>query len=1497
MFDIGPVDPEILHHNLTHGKATAAGLDGWGDDDLTLVSKAATTWLARMFDTIEAGAPWPEQMLHTKATYLAKDINNMDDALKYRVLLITPILYRRWAATRLQALDEWTAKWALPQMFAGAGNNGAEDAWWCTSVTFEYLRHRGDHITGGVADILKCFDQISRPFLYTMLSLGGFPTGVLKAYTAFQEETLVHNSIAGTLGRPHRRKNGIPQGCPLSMLFVAFLLRAWILLVQDIGGQARVLADDLMAYAAGDDHENLFKKIFDVTHEYLEDMGAKVAHKKSYTFSTSRTTRARLRGHVWEGVKATIKVVNQARDLGSHINFGCRMVGTTITCRMEKALDKIMKIRHTNFPYKVKAMVIRVAILAGALYGAEAAPASDAHLARLTSAIAGTLGPQCRLTSNALVMTTSSYGDDLDPEGEILARRGTMLRRMLVKHPEMDHMVRTICGHYTEEQYKGTWHHNTDIAALTPAPPPGMALRHKWKPTQPPLGPIGLLLGSLHRAAACMDTNLCIHTHNEPTLDLLNVPWQHTRPALKQLAIRARHAHAATKRTQLNGTTEIDTHTLEAALSSLPQEDEAWMRHIVTLGTYTNFKQGEIDEEKDGKCDYCGAEEGTLPHLIWKCPFFHLQRIGAPVAEPVDEQKAIETEADIYGDLENIVDNSSDDEEDVNPLDNPDVHKEPPDGKENNDPKDPDFEDVELKLIPACMQVGIPHAIGASESEWLWDLPGGLHNTTTLPRTLCHKSRLTSSARGLITEVTNKYPGMNARQVVAACRHDTQKLELPDPEFCHLHPPEQPNVHSDGSLKHPRVAHWSLGGFGVWWPERKLQDTPLTDGENQIASKHQVKEGLKMWGCITGQKASSTRAELAAGILTILGPGPIHQGTDSKSYMTRANNILQRNTKRKQKPWSLRADGDLWQLWERAAISKGLHAIKISWFKGHAQQEHIDKGVATEESKKANDIADAVADLGVSTSHQTGLLQLAGYYASKQYKLLQVTKRIQAMILRVLKAENRERSKRKSQAAVEAKEQLGPKHAHITVPEQTGDPPMAEGRSLDLHPPVTQGLSDADLTIQLQLWTFFHHTRWTKVDGQNNGSSWIELLARYQLLGGKLTQGELGDNPLTTPLSFRQALATFKKLALRTINLHAPEHAQWLFKPARAGKPRLEKYGCTSHVPCIMGIMCHDGLSKITLRNALATITAGYNKVHKAITGMTPLTTRPTKISYRGPPPWKNLCLSEHLTQTSQRHLPRDAEPRVRTGKPDDQSQKYLQLSCGSCRATKYQVSRLVNKGTWVPVWCPSCKHTCTAKNWLCGCGALWHKCSEHCTTGFKLKRLPMRSNTAGGRGSSFASQLCRKQVGSLGAPCSKPSDVPRHKSSFFKEISGEPDLSQNSGGQKSRRTFVDARGQQGEDAPPVGNQIVQEPLEPAQSSPGMSTGTKRIAVEGLNRNPKAARIHRENSLPFANRGSKRKATYDHSQSERSVANILASNPRLAARLGKHQTARPPEPK
>ena len=213
---------------------------------------------------------------------------NLDDPLKYRTLLILPMLYRRWARLRLHNLKPWIKTWACDEMFAGTGHDGAEDAWWQTALQFENAMLKGEDITGGTADVSKCFDQVLRKLLYTLLELGGFPKRILSAYSAYMSKLLIYNMVGGSLGKGHVHPCGIPQGCPLSMMFIAFLLRPWIILMRKIKAVPRILADDIFVFAQGERHENVFKDAFDITHSFMKDIGAELAPTKSTTFSTNR---------------------------------------------------------------------------------------------------------------------------------------------------------------------------------------------------------------------------------------------------------------------------------------------------------------------------------------------------------------------------------------------------------------------------------------------------------------------------------------------------------------------------------------------------------------------------------------------------------------------------------------------------------------------------------------------------------------------------------------------------------------------------------------------------------------------------------------------------------------------------------------------------------------------------------------------------------------------------------------------------------------------------------------------------------------------------------------------------------------------------------------------------------------------------------------------------------------------------------------------------------
>ena len=73
--------------------------------------------------------------------------------MSVRILLMLPLLYRKWGAIRLRHMDPWIAEWSDKAPFAGILGQGADDAWHYTSLLFERARLKGDPLTVVAADI------------------------------------------------------------------------------------------------------------------------------------------------------------------------------------------------------------------------------------------------------------------------------------------------------------------------------------------------------------------------------------------------------------------------------------------------------------------------------------------------------------------------------------------------------------------------------------------------------------------------------------------------------------------------------------------------------------------------------------------------------------------------------------------------------------------------------------------------------------------------------------------------------------------------------------------------------------------------------------------------------------------------------------------------------------------------------------------------------------------------------------------------------------------------------------------------------------------------------------------------------------------------------------------------------------------------------------------------------------------------------------------------
>ena len=71
------------------------------------------------------------------------------------------------------------------------------------------------------------------------------------------------------------------------MMVIALMMRPWLKMVESMGAEGRVLADDILVTAEGPAHAELFEKAYDSTHEYMQDMGARIAPSKSSRFMPS----------------------------------------------------------------------------------------------------------------------------------------------------------------------------------------------------------------------------------------------------------------------------------------------------------------------------------------------------------------------------------------------------------------------------------------------------------------------------------------------------------------------------------------------------------------------------------------------------------------------------------------------------------------------------------------------------------------------------------------------------------------------------------------------------------------------------------------------------------------------------------------------------------------------------------------------------------------------------------------------------------------------------------------------------------------------------------------------------------------------------------------------------------------------------------------------------------------------------------------------------------
>ena len=106
----------------------------------------------------------------------------------------------------------------------------------------------------------------------------------------------------------------------------------------------------------------------------------------------------------------------------------------------------------------------------------------------------------------------------------------------------------------------------------------------------------------------------------------------------------------------------------------------------------------------------------------------------------------------------------------------------------------------------------------------------------------------------------------------------------------------------------------------------------------------------------------------------------------------------------------LQPDDDLWESFDNSTRTKGVHAFRATWVKGHvtlqAMLDYPDISHAI-----GNGVADLVAGAGATTAGKSAQSQLLRYFADKQRAYIHL---MRAIIRRVLRVSSEVRARREA---------------------------------------------------------------------------------------------------------------------------------------------------------------------------------------------------------------------------------------------------------------------------------------------------------------------------------------------------------------------------------------------------------------------------------------------------------------------------------------------------
>ena len=445
---LGPLSWEHWTRALKSAKTgSMRGTDSWSISELRRLPRSLVEILLTIFDAVEGGNKWPEQLTHWKLIVLRKSSSVEADWTVLRPISVAGMLYRLWARMRTAQFLQHCATFKRPLVSPTLSTRAV----WCfiaDKIDFEFANDR--KLCGVVLDIIKCYNAVHRRTLFNAMKRLGFCPRVLRAWSAALDQMARSVLINGFSYGHALSSTGIPEGDPLSNAGM-FCLSYWYSCF------AQQQANEALAVTYADNWECLFGHVRQLLsflpelERFLSALRLPVNPTKCWSWSLDPEQRKVLKAVHWCGGRLPVKL--QARELGADLAYCLRKAAAVRNTRIQATHQRLLRLGGLPSTKAQKQRLLLGGIWPQGLHAAETATVPRSVFKRLRTQTSLALN-MARKGSNPFLVCLLACPRIVDPQFVLLCNRIMLFRQVLRELPSFKDMFLQLLNS-TRGRYKG----------------------------------------------------------------------------------------------------------------------------------------------------------------------------------------------------------------------------------------------------------------------------------------------------------------------------------------------------------------------------------------------------------------------------------------------------------------------------------------------------------------------------------------------------------------------------------------------------------------------------------------------------------------------------------------------------------------------------------------------------------------------------------------------------------------------------------------------------------------------------------------------------------------------------------------------------------------------------------------------------------------------------------------------------------------------------------